>query len=184
MVIQPRLMTVDEFEVVLSRPENRDRLLELVDGVVAEKMPNEEHGRIVILIGTALQLYARVSGGRVTTEARHRAPEDQYNDRLPDLAYTSPERKLPLAREGAVLQMPDLAIEIKSPSNTLTELREKAYFYLSKGARMAWVVFPDKQLVEVYTPDSDVEIFTAGDVITGGNVLPGFRMPVAEIFAD
>jgi Uma2 family endonuclease len=80
--------------------------------------------------------------------------------------------------------MPDLAVEIKSPDDTVKELREKAAYYLANGARLVWLIYPAKHMVEVYTPDGDVEILVEGDLLTGGDVLPGFSLPVAEVFAD
>ena len=80
--------------------------------------------------------------------------------------------------------LPDLAVEIKSPDDTVKEMREKAAYYLAHGVRLVWLVYPHKRLVEVYRPDADVEILAVGDVLTGGEVLPGFSIPVADVFAD
>ena len=80
--------------------------------------------------------------------------------------------------------MPDLAIEIKSPSDTVRLMREKAAYYLANGARQVWLVYPAQRMVEVYSPEADVEILMVGDQLPGGDVLPGFAMSVVEVFAD
>ena len=49
---------------------------------------------------------------------------------------------------------------------------------------MVWLIYPEQRMVEVYTPDGDVEILFEGDMIDGGEVLPGFSMPVTEVFDD
>lgn len=63
-------------------------------------------------------------------------------------------------------------------------MREKAAFYLGNGARLVWLVYLHKRIVEVYRPEADVELLLEGDILTGGEVLPGFSMPVADVFED
>ena len=90
MAIQSRLYTVAEFEQMLAKPENRERLLELVNGEIVEKMPTEEHGIIVLNIGGEIRIYLKSNPiGRVGAEIRHRNPEDDFNDRLPDISFTT-----------------------------------------------------------------------------------------------
>jgi Uma2 family endonuclease len=182
MVIQRKLYTVDEFEQFIALPENSDRRFELVNGEMVEKLPTEEHGAI------AVRLILRIGGlveqndlGRLAVEPRHRTLEDDYNARIPDIAFTSKERALPLVKKGAVPQMPDLAIEIKSPDDSYKQMREKKDYYLTNGVRMVWLVFPEKRLIEVYTLD-DEWILTDGDMLDGGDVLLGFTMPVSSVF--
>ena len=77
-------------------------------------------------------------------------PHDRHNARLPDIAFTSRERALPIVSKGAVQQMPDSAIEIQSPNDSLKKLRAKATYYLANGARLVWLVLTEKRLVEIY----------------------------------
>jgi Uma2 family endonuclease len=76
-------------------------------------------------------------------------------------------------KEGGVPEMPDLAVEIKSPDDSVRQMRDKAAYYLANGAEMVWLVFPAQRLVEVYTPDDEVQILVEGDVLTAGDLLPG-----------
>jgi Uma2 family endonuclease len=101
---------------------------------------------------------------------------------MPDVSFGSGRQ--PMVNEGAVLQMPDLAIEIQSPDDTIKVMREKAAYYLANGTRLVLLVFPKKRYIEVYRPDEEMEILFGSDVVDGGDVLPGFTMPVAEVFAD
>lgn len=80
------------------------------------------------------------------------------------------------------MRMPDIAVEVKSPSKTNIGLRNKAAYYIEQGSRMVWLIYPAKQLVEVYRPDRDLEILTMNDVLDGADVLPGFSLPVKDIF--
>ncbi len=179
---QERLYTVEEFEALLALPENRDRLLELVNGEIVEKMPTEKHGETAALIGAALLAFVRPNKlGRVGVEVRHRMPQDQRNSLLPDVSFISGKR--PSVTEGSVPQMPDLAIEIKSPDDSLKELREKAQYYLLNGTRLVWIWDTAKRYVIALTPD-DEQIFLEHETLDGGDVLPGFRLPLQDIFGD
>ncbi len=178
-----RPISADEFERILDLPENQDRLLELVHGRVVEKMPTEEHGVIASTLNFALFAYNRQHKvGRVGVEVRQRLPHDQLNSRMPDISFSSARR--PIVRKGGVPEMPDLAVEIKSPDDSVRQMREKAAYYLANGARLVWLIYPQKRLIEVYDPDAEVEILIEGDVLTGRDLLPGFILPVAEVFAD
>jgi Uma2 family endonuclease len=182
-VLAPERISLDAFEQFIELPENRDRLFELIDGRIVEKMPTELHGAIVARLIAYLVMYAEQHNlGRVTTEARHRASQDAENDRLPDIAFTRWERALPLVEQGAVKHMPDLAIEIKSPSNGYEELRAKARYYLQHGAQLVWLIYPEKKLIEVYRAGADSDILTGEDTLTGGTVLPEFSLPVKTVF--
>jgi Uma2 family endonuclease len=179
---QERLYTVEEFERLLEQPENRERLLELINGEIVEKMPTERHGEVVALIIAALIAFVHPRKlGRVGVEVRHRIPRDQHNSRLPDASFISGKR--PSVTEGSVPQMPDLVIEVKSPDDSLKKMRERADYYLLNGTRLVWLIDPLKQLVIILTPD-DEEILLENDTLDGGAVLPGFSLPLKDIFAD
>jgi len=175
--------TVAQFERDYLSPEHSNRLFELINGEVHEKMPTQQHGLIASNINLELALYARqTKTGRPGIEVRHQIPEDKRNSRLPDVSFVC--AKGPLVEHGSVAGMPDLAVEIKSPTDTITEMRETAAYYVANGSRLVWLVYPNYRLVEVYRPEADVEILGEDDTLTGGDVLPGFALPVRAIFAD
>lgn len=184
-----RFTSLDEFEALLSQPGQADRLLELIDGEVVEKVPTEQHGLVAINVGAELRAFVREQGlGRVTVEVRHQIPRaDQDPNRprslIPDVAFTSRERALPLVSAGAVLQLPDLVVEIQSPDQSDWMMSDKAAYYLANGSRMVWLIYPDRQLVEILTSTTR-RLLTAIDTIDGGDVLPGFQLPVSEVFAE
>jgi len=174
-----RLYTVDEFEEFLA---NADGLFELINGEIVEKVTTEEHSLIVGNIYRSLRTFVNEhSRGRVAFHVEHRVPGDQYNARQPDLEFTGKERLLPVVKKGAVPQMADLAVEVKSPDDSLPKMREKAAYYLANGTRLVWLVHPKKRQVIVITPDSE-ETLTEDDALNGGDVLPGFTLPVRDIF--
>src|SRR5205809_1024464 len=134
MVVQVKI-TVKEFERILAQPDNQDKLLELINGEIVEKMPTEKHGYVVLKIGGRLMDYVEEHDlGIVSTDAAHNLPTDEYNEYLPDISFISGKREM--VDEGAVRQMPDLAVEVKSPGNTIKGLREKANDYLLRGSKM------------------------------------------------
>lgn len=183
MAIEHRLYTVEEFEQIADSPENAERLLELVNGEIVEKpMPTEEHSNAAgNIFAAAWNWNAQHKLGRVHMEVRYRRPEDEHNARIPDIAFSSAKR--PLVKRGSVPEMPDLAVEVLSPNQSLKELREKARYFLANGTKLVWLVIPEKRLIEVYTPDKE-EVLTEADTLDGDDVLPGFSMPVRAVFAD
>ncbi len=181
-----RSMTLADFDALLSQPQYAARRLELIGGQVVEKMsPTEEHAFIAAVLVGELYTYLRHNPvGRVTTEARHHGPEDTRDSRLPDVAFTRRERALPLVREGAVPQMPDLAVEIRSPGDTLLSLREKALYYLTRGAQEVWLVLPRSQQIEIHRGDAAVRTLGLNDTLSAGDLLPGFTLAVAQVFRE
>jgi Uma2 family endonuclease len=183
MAVGKKLMTVEEFERFADAPENADRRFELIDGEIVELSPTELHGLIVVIISSGIFVYLQQNPiGRVTVETRHRMPDDRHNARIPDVSFTSNERLLALVEKGSVPQMPDLAVEVKSPDDSLKGLREKAAYYLANGSRMVWLVQPEKRLIDVYVQDGDIQVLTERDTLEGGDVLPGFSLAVRAVF--
>ncbi len=176
------LYTVDEFERYADAPENRERLLELIDGEIVEKVPTQIHGMCAGNIYGYFWTHVRQTrSGRVVMEVRYSNPQDKRNSRIPDVSYTSGNS--PPIERGSVPLMPDIAVEVKSPDDTLKDMRAKARYYLANGTKIVWLVEPQKRFVEVYTLD-DEQIFIEGETLDGGEVLAGFQMPVSAIFED
>ncbi|MBI1277779.1 MAG: hypothetical protein GC179_06590 [Anaerolineaceae bacterium] len=181
MFVAKKVYTFEEFEAFINLPENSERLFELINGEIVEKVPTQEHGVIAVNISTDFKIYSRQNNfGRVAVEVLHRAPNDNYNGRQPDISFYVDVTQ-PVGKKGPLSHMPDLAVEIQSPSDSIKKLREKADYLLANGTRMVWLVYPSKQLVEVVTPD-DVEFYTMGDTISGAPVLPDFTTTVQSIF--
>jgi len=181
-VQQERLYTVEEFEQLLEQPENRERLLELIDGEIVEKMPTEEHGEVTALLVMALGAFIVPNKlGRLGVEVRHRMPGDNHNSRLPDISFISGKR--PRVSVGSVPQMPDLAIEVKSPRDSLKDMRERAHYYLLNGSKLVWLFDPIKRFVIALTAD-DEQIYLEHETIVFEDVLPGFQLPLKDIFTD
>lgn len=182
MVVERKLYTVGEFEAFTALPENRDRLFELINGEIVEKVPTELHAALAARLTIRMGVFVEQNDlGRVTVEPRHQMPDDPHNTLLPDVAFTSKERAQVIVTRGAIPYMPDLVVEIKSPDDTYKAMHDKADYYLAHGVRMVVLLYPEKRLVEVRTPD-DRQLLTDGDTLDGGDVLPGFSLAVSDIF--
>jgi Uma2 family endonuclease len=128
--------------------------------------------------------YARERGlGIVVTETGFLLSVEPPTVRGPDLAFLARE-SLPqeLPSEGFWRVAPDLAIEVVSPSNTAAEIRGKVLEYLACGSRLVWVVDPATRSASAYRSRRDIALLTVDDDLEGGDVLPGFRLPIAELF--
>jgi Uma2 family endonuclease len=174
------------FETFIAQPENRGRVFELIHGEIVEKMRTQQHGFSIFKLSGHLFAWWTAHGeqGVPGIEVRHRLPNDDQNDRIPDLSYISAARAEPIRERGAVPIMPDLAVEILSPDDSLSETRAKMAYYLENGTQLGWLFIPRKKLIEVYRAGHDIEILSASDddVLEGGEVLPGFSVPVRALF--
>lgn len=181
MVVQKKTYSYADYVKFQNSPENAGRIFELIDGEIVEKMPSFEPSEIAITIGyyvkgfliqTPIGRVSGADGGYILSD------EDTFN---PDIGYISkvrmpdkPPREVPMA--------PDLAVEVKSPTDSKREMRRKAEKYLAYGTQLVWLVFPDEQTVEVYVPDEDVKTVGIDGTLDGANVLPGFTLNVSDIF--
>jgi Uma2 family endonuclease len=105
--------------------------------------------------------------------------------RVPDLCVIRwerfPNRRLP--REPIPAVAPDLAIEVLSKGNTPGEMRRKLRDYFQAGVRLVWYLDPKARTMEVYTSPEQCTVVGENDVLDGGDVLPGFQLPLKELFA-
>lgn len=176
-----KLYTVEEFEAFLARLENDDRLFELIHGAIAEKMPTEMHAGIVFLILGHLFVYFQQNPiGWALPEARYGLPKDKRNSRIPDISVII-GRDRPLVEKGAAPYVPDLAIEVQSPDDSLKKMRQKADYYLTNGTKMVWLIYTDSRLAEICTPDGE-RLLNPDQTLDGGEMLPGFKLTVRDIF--
>ena len=139
------------------------------------------HAAVIHIIGWFLFLFLRqYPVGRAFIKASYQLPGSIVY--TPDISFSS-DKTRPLIAKGAAPYMPDFAVEIKSPDDKLNEMREKAAYYLANGTKLVWLVYPEKRLVIVLTPEGE-DILTDKDTLDGWDVLPGFTVVVSEIFVD
>lgn len=96
------------------------------------------------------------------------------NEKLQEFGY--PEGFFPAA--------PDIAVETASPGNSSEELLTKVDEYLNAGSRLVWVLNPKRRMAFVYRPNDVISVLRETDFLDGEDVLPGFRLSLAELFAN
>jgi Uma2 family endonuclease len=182
----PRPGTATEDDVVRLVDGEPKRLVELVDGILVEKPRGHREGLLAAVLGSILLAFVRsrnlglVGGPDVTMRLT------AGRVRLPDISFTAWES---LPTDDAHLQRvanyaPDLAVEILSPNNTRKEIERKRREYFAAGTKLVWIVDPDARTVAVFTGPDTHTLLTAADTLDGGTVLPGFTLPLADLFND
>jgi Uma2 family endonuclease len=84
--------------------------------------------------------------------------------------------------EGFWPGAPDLAVEVRSPHDSLRELSEKAGEYLSHGSRLVWIIDPRRREVTVFRPGHEPVTLARTDTLSGADVVSGFELPIARLF--
>ncbi|MGI0488682.1 Uma2 family endonuclease [Pantanalinema rosaneae CENA516] len=179
---EPKIWTDAEF---MALPE--DGRYELVDGELVN-MGNSgmEHGEIGSFLGGSLSLYVRSNKLGCVCDSSTAFTMKNGNKRSPDVSFVAKERLQGVKRlpKGYFQGSPDLAVEILSPTNTVEEIHDKIVEYFENGSRLVWVIHPDEQYVLVYHSPSPDAFLRMGDRLDGEEVVPGFTLPVAELFAE
>lgn len=162
-----------------------NRLFELVDGVLVEKAMGFEESRYAVLLAGYLLAFLKDFDLGVVLEADGMMKLLPGIVRIPDVSFLSWARYPKGLRPGEIPSLaPDLAVEILSPSNTRNEMARKLDEYLRAGVRLVWYVDPKAREVRVHESPEASAVLTAGDVLDGGAVLPGFRLPLSDFFAQ
>lgn len=155
--------------------------------VTRKPMPNEPHSAIQLYLGVLLfQFLAGTKLGRVRPEWRCIfGPPQRRRAFVPDIVYVSAERyHVGRSNDGFLHIAPDLVIEVLSPGQNAARFSAKIRFYLVHGVRLVWVIDPRTRTITVFVPDGDERVLRSGDTLDGGDLLPGFNVPVDEILTQ
>lgn len=182
----PRPGTATEEDVIRYVDGEPKRLVELVDGILVEKPMGQAEGFFAATLLTILMNYVRPRrlGCVGAPDTIYRLKPGQ--NRLPDVAYVA-WKTLPTPdahRQRVGRYAPDLAVEILSPKNTRAEIDRKRREYFTAGTRLVWIFDPEARTVAVYTDPDTHTLLTQTDTLDGGEVLPGFTLPLHELFDD
>jgi Uma2 family endonuclease len=176
----------DQLRLVNGEPK---RLVELIDGVLVEKATGNREALFAMTLGMYLMNFVRPRRLGVVGAPDALMRMSTGNNRMPDLYFTA---WASLPSDSAHLRPvadypPDLAVEILSEGNTRREIDRKRREYFASGARLVWIVDPDARTVEVYADPKQPDLATLlrdTDTLDGGAVLPGFALPLADLFND
>ncbi len=154
---------------------------EYIKGELVPLAPlSREHGEISVNVIRYLDahVYANKLGCLYTAETTFQVGERTAK---PDVAFVATAQLTGDKTKGFAIP-PDLAIEVVSPSDVQAHIVEKVFAYLGAGTRLVWVIEPVSKTVTVYRSETDIEMLTREDTLTGEDVVPGFSCPVVHLF--
>jgi Uma2 family endonuclease len=173
------LMTAEELERV-SIP---GKVTELIRGrLVVREPPSTLHGRVSARLAYYLGafVYPQALGEIFAQDTGFKIESKPDTVRAPDVAFLVRERAADIPARGYAALAPDLAVEVRSPNDRTGELLGKVAAWLDAGARIVWVIDPERREARVYRPDGTLTIVGATDALDGEDVLPGFTCPLAD----
>ena len=158
---------------------------ELVDGELVMSPAGFEHGDISVALVTALSSHARMHRLGAVLDSSTGFKMQNGNVLSPDVSFVAKARLAGLKRlpRGFFRGAPDLAAEVLSPDDTVEKLQRKLQNYFANGTRLAWVINPEERSVLVHRGLSPEKVLGSRDKMDGDEVVPGFSMPVAGLFA-
>jgi Uma2 family endonuclease len=182
MTVTHKPVTAEE---LLLMPDDGIRR-ELVLGEMREMAPaGFTHGRIAMNVSAPLDLHVRQHdlGIVLAAETGFKISSNPDTVRAPDAAFVRRERVEEVGEvEGYWPGVPDLAVEVVSPNDSYAGVEEKVSSWLEAGTRIVVVVEPRTKTVTVRSSRTEIRVLTEGDVLDVGEVVPGWSMPVADVF--
>jgi len=166
--------------------EEENRRCELIDGVLVEKCMGLQESLLALALGGILRAFVKANDLGLVA-----APDGAIElapgvIRYPDVEFFSweqfPRRKIP--RKKIPELAPVLAVEVLSEGNTPREMERKLKDYFFNGVKVVWYVDPRKKTIQVFTSPDESRILHERDTLDGGDILPGFRLPLRELFAE
>jgi len=167
-----------------------EELYEVIDGVRVRTPPM---GVFAVWVASEihfhLSFFARTQNlGRAIAEALFHLPAPIKRDRRPDVAFVGYDRwaksKPMPPTDNAWDVVPNLVVEVVSPTDTADEVHRKTAEYFRAGVQLVWVVYPTQAEVYVYSSPTQVGVLTKADTLDGGTVLPGFQLALADLFTE
>ena len=148
--------------------------------------PGDNHGSAQVRIGGHLYFQGELKGhGKARTEGGLLLWRNPDRVVAPDAAFIA-NKSLPLRTtpEGYLQTIPELVVEIRSKNDSAAYLRRKVAHYLKAGVEVVWVVDPETQTVAVHRPHADPVRLGPADALDLPDLVPDFRLPLADVFRD
>jgi Uma2 family endonuclease len=172
-------------EAFMALPDDGQRY-EIVNGELID-MGNSGalHGYVCSLLLAALMGYILPQKLGVVLDSSTAFKMKNGNKRSPDISFFAKERLQGITElpSGFLEGAPDLAVEVLSPGNTVEEIHDKLTEYFENGTRLAWVIHPNEKYILVYRSAQEPDrLLKSVDFLDGEEVVPGFSLPVADLF--
>ena len=173
-------ITLEEFERL---PDDGNKH-ELSEGELIVMPPVKSlHSRVALIVQKVLLNYLNQQPfGSAFAEAGYVLSRNPLTVRQPDISILSNDRILATDEDGYFQDAPELAVEVVSPSDSAQDLEIKIEQYLHAGARQVWILYPKQKRIYVHQPGAPVRVLNQSDTLTGGDLLPGFSVKVADLF--
>lgn len=186
LILNPLPGTATEADVIRLVEGDDKVLCELVDRTLVEKPVGFHEARIAAAIIVALGTFVRDHRLGIVAGADAMLQMTGGNVRLPDVTFVAwadlPGGKLP--REAIGRFPATLAVEVLSPSNSKTEMRRKRQEYFASGTKLVWEFDLKLRSVSIFTAPEEVQTLGTDGALEGGNILPGFVLPLATFFEE
>jgi len=183
-MVSPSLLA-SEHEPVLAIQD--EPLYEIVNGQRVELPPMSAYATwLASRLQNRLGPYAEDKAlGTSVTEMLFVLDAEHDLRRRPDVAFVSTtrwplDRALPSTGDWNIV--PDLAVEVISPNDIFKDVLAKVRAYFHYGVQVVWVIAPEELQIYVYDSPTQVRILTGQEELTGGEVVPGFRLPLGQLF--
>jgi Uma2 family endonuclease len=180
MATQIKRTTLAEFDKFIHLPENTDKSFEFVGGEISEMVSNSFSSKIGARISGFIFMYLQqndighltgADGGYIIGNGRY----------IPDVTYVSYEKQPESCHEAYNPNVPDLVVEVVSPTDSERQLSIKISDYLTVGT-VVWVVRPDVKEVDIFAPGQAAKSVDLTGKLDGGDILPGFVLAIKDIF--
>jgi Uma2 family endonuclease len=177
---ESRLMTVEEFEIIVNLSENSEKILEFIAGEIYEVPSRPYNSSLASIILAYIYIYLKEHDlGHLTGKGGGIALENERYH--PDVAFTSYEKVPKILPTMIYLELaPELVVELLEPEDEFTI---KLSTYLSVGT-MVWIVRPEKKIIEVHESGKAAKIFRENDTIKLESLLPNFELKLSEVFQE
>ncbi|GAB5490629.1 MAG: hypothetical protein Phog2KO_08440 [Phototrophicaceae bacterium] len=182
-------MPLDEFMVRFE-----DQPFELIEGDIRNVTPaKKKHSKLSKRIYDRILFYLVENEiGEVFFESTF-IIEDKADwvsgSRIPDVSYyemsryEAHEKENPDEESKPFILVPDLVVEIISPTDKYTDINSKVDTYLADGVKLIWIIDPQRQTIAVYDGNDSANTLRVDDTLTGGTTLPNFEVALKEVFS-
>jgi Uma2 family endonuclease len=172
--------TLSAFQEFVARPENSDRLFELINGEIIEKMPGRtNNSELSYNLAFEVKSFCKTHNLPCHISGGDGAYHIDGHVAAPDFAF----KTTPISAEYPDPEQPLWAVEIISPTDKAVNIRTKREIYIEAGI-LYWEMYPDLGRVDVYAPGQPMKTIGLNDSLDGGDVLPGFSISLNDIFSQ
>jgi len=187
-MVTKRLWTIADLAALPHQLPSGPAVYELWEGELRLMPPmGDVHGNLELRIGTLFTIHGewegvgRPSGGDVGVVLKAEEPATVVGADV--VFFTADQQPVQHSKEGYLLTIPALLVEVRSKNDTVRELEAKAAAYLSAGTQVVWICDPSRETVTVYRSGQEPQVLRGDDTLTS-EMLPSLNHPIRELFKD